>query len=219
MSALYLAVNEATRIRERWVKALLVVWGPFAHYRRAMVKEFSRRKMDKVLNSPNVTAHRLTDNGLIPNNPRLPLLIYHNAIRLRDDDPASAVERILAGNKWGASWRNGIYPYHHYHSTAHEVLVVTRGSARVQLGGEKGITQKIHPGDVILIPAGVGHKNLGASNDLEIVGAYPKGQDWDMNCGKRTERPRADQNIARVRLPETDPIYGADGPLLDYWRS
>ena len=144
--------------------------------------------------------------------------MYHHALRLRENDPASAVERILAANSWGGSWRNGIYPYHHYHSTAHEVLVVTCGSARVQLGGEKGITQKIHAGDVVVIPAGVGHKNLGATNDFEIVGGYPKGQDWDMNYGKRTERPRVDQNIARVPLPKMDPIYGGDGPLLDYWR-
>ena len=183
-----------------------------------MVKETLGRGTDQFLNRPDVSAHRLTDDGAIPNNPRLPLLIYHHALRLAEDDPAAAVERIIAANSWAGSWRNGIYPYHHYHSTAHEVLVVTRGSARVQLGGEKGTVQKIHAGDVILIPAGVAHKNLGSSNDFEIVGAYPEGQDWDMNYGKRTERPRTDQNIARVPLPKMDPTYGADGPLLDYWR-
>jgi len=175
-------------------------------------------KIDERLNLPNALSFLLQDDGRIPNS-KYPLLIYQAVVKNGDRSLAALFEELFRAHKWGGSLRDGIYTYHHYHSTAHEVLVVTRGSARVQLGGEKGITQKIHPGDVILIPAGVGHKNLGASNDLEIVGAYPKGQDWDMNCGKRTERPRADQNIARVRLPETDPIYGADGPLLDYWRS
>jgi len=183
-----------------------------------MVKETSRRKIDQLVNEPHVTAHRLVDDGVIPNNPRVPLLIYRRALRLPEEESESAVEQLLTVNRWGKSWRNGIYPYHHYHSTAHEVLAVCRGNARVQLGGEKGIEQKIQAGDVIIIPAGVGHKNLGASNDFQIVGAYPKGQDWDMCYGKKTERARAEQNIARVPLPEADPIYGADGPLLDYWR-
>ena len=183
-----------------------------------MVKETARRQNDQFVNPPDISARRLVDDGLILNNPRLPLLIYHRALRLPEEEPESAVEQLLAANHWAGSWRNGIYPYHHYHSTAHEVLTVCRGSARVQLGGEKGIDQKIHAGDVIIIPAGVGHKNLGASNDFQIVGAYPKVQDWDMCYAKRTERPKAEHNIARVSLPEADPIYGAEGPLLDYWR-
>ena len=183
-----------------------------------MVKETSRKRTDQLVNPPDVTAHRLVDDGAIPNNPRLPLLIYHRALRLPDEQPESAIEHLLATNHWGGSWRNGIYPYHHYHSTAHEVLAVCRRSARVQLGGEKGIMQKINAGDVIVIPAGVGHKNLGASSDFLIVGAYPKGQDWDMCYGKRTEHQRAEHNIARVPLPVADPVYGADGPLLYYWR-
>jgi uncharacterized protein YjlB len=117
------------------------------------------------------------------------------------------------------TWRNGIYSYHHYHSTAHEVLGCYRGSAKVQFGGESGIVEELSAGDVVIIPAGVGHKNLGASADFAVVGAYPRGQDYDMNYGKPGERPRADENIARVPLPETDPIFGKDGPLLRHWRT
>jgi uncharacterized protein YjlB len=171
-----------------------------------------------IVHPPRVTAHRLKDDGAISNNPRLPLLIYEGALKLPERNAASEIERLLESNQWGGSWRNGIYPYHHYHSTAHEVLIVYGGSATVQLGGEGGITQTIHPGDVLIIPAGVGHKNLGSSDDFEVVGAYPAGQKWDMCYGKPGERPQADKNIARVALPRVDPVYGLKGPLLDHWR-
>jgi uncharacterized protein YjlB len=174
---------------------------------------------EKILATPEIRSCRLKDDGAIPNNPRLPLLIYKRALSLPGQDPAAAIERLLAKNQWGGSWRNGIYFYHHYHSTAHEVLVAFCGSTTVQLGGEHGITETIEPGDVLLIPAGVGHKNLGSSNDFAIVGAYPAGQNWDMCYGKPGERPRADENIDRVPLPKADPIYGTAGPLMEQWRT
>jgi uncharacterized protein YjlB len=172
-----------------------------------------------IVNPSTPIVHVLPDTGTIPNNAKCPLLIYRGALTLPEKDPAATIEHLLKSNHWGGSWRNGIYPYHHYHSTAHEVLICYRGTAHVQLGGEPGIIQAINVGDVILIPVGTGHKRLHASDDFAIVGAYPKGQDWDMCYGKPGERPRTDQNIARVPLPEADPIYGEDGPLLKHWKS
>lgn len=168
-------------------------------------------------NPPRVEAHRLKDDGAIPNNPKLPLLLYQVAIKLPENEPAREIEQLLSRNHWTDSWRNGIYPYHHYHSTAHEVLVVYSGHAKVQLGGEQGLTREITAGDVLVLPAGTGHKNLGASTDFAIVGAYPRGQDWDMCYGKPGERPKADERIAHVPLPEADPIYGPGGPLVEQW--
>lgn len=168
------------------------------------------------VNAPQVRAVVLKDDGVFPNN-ELPLLLYQNAVRLPPRDPASAFEQLFTAHAWGKSWRNGIYSYHHYHSTAHEVLGVFSGTATVQLGGDGGITQQLRAGDVVLIPAGVAHKNLGASDDFGVVGAYPAGQNWDMNYGKPGERPRADDNIARVPLPNVDPVYGANGPLTEHW--
>ena len=69
-----------------------------------------------------------------------------------------------------------------------------------------------------MISAGVGHKNLGSSSDFHVVGAYPPRQNVDMNYGKPGERPRVDENIARVALPAVDPVFGKTGPLLDHWR-
>jgi uncharacterized protein YjlB len=170
-----------------------------------------------ILKTPRFQATKLADDGTIPNNADLPLLVYEDALKLPPDDPAGMIEALLATNHWNGSWRNGIYPYHHYHSTAHEVLVVFAGSATVQLGGERGIRQTIQPGDVIILPAGVGHKNLGHSADFAIVGAYPEGQRWDMCYGRPGERPEANQNISRVALPRCDPIFGVKGPLMDQW--
>jgi len=165
---------------------------------------------------PDVLFQELKDDGVFPNS-RLPLVLYRLAVRLAGKDPAAVFEQLFAENGWHGSWRNGIYPYHHYHSTAHEVLGVYRGSARVQLGGERGVVHEVHPGDVIIIPAGVAHKNLGSSGDFGVVGAYPEGQDWDMNYGKPGERPKSDRNIRRVALPKADPVYGVAGPLMEKW--
>ena len=167
--------------------------------------------------NPVIIAHQLADNGVIPNNPKLPLMIYKEALKLPEREAAESIEELLRANQWGGSWRNGIYPYHHYHSTAHEVLLVFCGSAKVQLGGGRGITETISPGDVIILPAGVGHKNLASSQDFAIVGAYPEGQDWDICYGKPGERPRVDRNIARVEMPKADPVYGPNGPLMQRW--
>jgi uncharacterized protein YjlB len=144
-------------------------------------------------------------------------LALQGALVLPEAGPATVFEALFGANQWGASWRNGVYGYHHYHSTAHEVLGVYGGAAQVQFGGERGLVLRVGPGDVVIIPAGVAHKNLGASQDFRVVGAYPRGQRWDMCYGKPGERPRADQNIARVPVPEADPVYGSDGPLIEHW--
>jgi len=156
------------------------------------------------------------DDGAIPNS-RYPLLLYRGVIKLGTTDPAGQIEDQLAANNWTNSWRNGIYPFHHYHSTSHEVLGIYRGSATVRLGGEQGGDFVVQAGDIIVIPAGVGHKNLGASADFGVVGAYPDGRQWDLLTGKPGERPRADQNIAALPIPDNDPVYGSNGPLGKLW--
>ena len=161
----------------------------------------------------NVTVRILSDDGTFPNNERLPVLVYRDVLQGADE-----IEKTFHRHGWRGSWRNGIYSYHHYHSTAHEVLGVATGSARVQLGGPQGEQFDLEAGDVVVIPAGVAHKNLASSDDFLVVGAYPQGQDYDMNYGKSGERPKTDENIARTPLPETDPVYGSDGPLTEHWK-
>ena len=166
-----------------------------------------------------VKSHLLTDDGTIPNNSTLPLLLYPSAIDFGTHDPAVVFEEIFEANGWGMTWRNGIFSYHHYHSNAHEVLAIARGTVKVHLGGEEGIITNVKAGDVIVIPAGCGHKNLGNSPDLLVIGAYPPGPYCDLCTGRLEERPQVLKNIEGVALPQTDPVYGADGPLLDRWVS
>ena len=170
----------------------------------------------EVVGSPRVEAHCLGDDGTFPNNDALPLLVYRGAFRLPNGDPATAIEAVFEANGWPPAWRFGVFDFHHYHSTAHEALGVLAGRARLQFGGPEGPAVEAEPGDVIVIPAGVAHKCLEASG-FRVVGAYPRGQDFDMNRGTPGERPATEANIARVPLPEADPVLGADGPLRQHW--
>ena len=61
------------------------------------------------------------DDGSVPNNPALPFVVYRGAIDLAGTaDPEEVVEKVITGNGWGETWRNGIYEYVHYHSMIHE---------------------------------------------------------------------------------------------------
>jgi len=169
------------------------------------------------LKEPKVTSKVLKDDGTFPNN-ALPVLIYHGAFDMVQDNPASQIEQTFDSNLWGGVWRNGMYTYHHYHSTSHEVIACYGGEARIQLGGPSGISADLVAGDVIIIPAGVAHKNVTCSANFRIVGAYPRGQhNYDLRRGLPGERPRVDERIARVPLPDSDPVYGAAGPLVREW--
>jgi uncharacterized protein YjlB len=160
---------------------------------------------------------QLRDDGSFPNS-RFPLIILREAAQWRGREPGGVFEHCFAEHDWLNSWRGGIYSHHHYHSTAHEVMGVFSGWARVQFGGESGVTQNIFTRDVVIIPAGVAHKNAGSSDDFRVVGAYAGGLDWDIKRGLPGERPEADEHIRRVPLPKCDPIYGEDGPLKHLWQ-
>jgi uncharacterized protein YjlB len=148
---------------------------------------------------------------------RLPLLVYRRALAPEERDSAAVFERLFARNGWRGSWRDGIYPFHHFHSTSHEVLGVAGGTARVRFGGENGASLEVAAGDVVVIPAGVGHKNEGSSADFLVVGAYPEGRDWDVRRGDPAEREEVMANLARVPLPGADPVRGPGGPLAASW--
>ena len=158
------------------------------------------------------------DDGAIPNNPTLPLVHYRSPVRLTHaPDSAAVLEELFASNGWGGSWRNGIYDFLHYHSGSHEVLGIARGHARVHFGGRNGKIVALRAGDVVILPAGTGHQRVAASRDLLVVGAYTAAGQYDECKGSPEEHAHALQSIPRVALPARDPVYGADGPLLDCW--
>ena len=162
--------------------------------------------------SATVERISLQQNGWVPNNPHLPVLFYHRA--LGAGDPA-AFEALSGRNGWPAQWRNGIYPYHHYHSTAHEVLGIIRGSAQLFLGGPAGRATAVEAGDVLVLPCGTGHCRVTASDDFLVVGAYPAGQDWDI-C-RRAPTPAMVVRMGQLPFPASDPLGGLHGALVSAW--
>ena len=162
----------------------------------------------------NVITHLLPPSGSIPNHPHWPLLIYPAVL---DKPTPEAFEQMFDRNRWPAAWRNGVFPFHHYHSNGHEVLGVYSGDVTVQFGGEGGVTLTASPGDVIVLPAGTGHKKLSSRGALGVVGAYPEGQDPETCMPPFARANRNIDKIARVPLPAADPVYGPAGPLFTYW--
>ncbi len=161
------------------------------------------------------------DDGAVPNNPALPALVYKSALDLAAErDPEAAIEHLFAGNGWGyGQWRDGIYPFTHYHSMIHEALGIARGTATVQLGGERGETLEVSAGDVVVLPAGTGHKRLSGSAGLLVIGAYPPQGTYNLCRGDNpADRERALKTIADVPDPASDPVHGESGPLVKLWR-
>jgi len=160
------------------------------------------------------------DDGMIPNNPTLPLVLHRGAIDLYGTpDPERLIEKTFAANGWGDMWRNGIFPYVHYHSMIHEALGVARGRAKVRFGGDSGREIEIAAGDVAILPAGTGHQCLSKSADLMVIGAYPANGKYDLCRGSKAEHARALASIPQVPLPGADPVFGPQGPLVALWRS
>jgi uncharacterized protein YjlB len=157
------------------------------------------------------------DDGLVPNHPRWPLIIYRTPVRLPEElDPAAVFEDLFDRNGWRDSWRAGIYDFMHYHSRIHEVLGVARGRVRVLFGGKAGRRLELRAGDVAILPAGTGHRCVGAK-DLLVVGAYPAAGTYDECRDNCADHDKAVKTIPKVPRPRKDPIYGANGPLLRLW--
>lgn len=166
-----------------------------------------------------VQAFRFKDDGETPNNPDLPMLVYRSAIALDGErDPAAPFERAFARHGWGDGWRNGIHAFRHFHTTAHEALGIARGRATVEFGGAKGQTLTVEAGDVVVLPAGTGHRRLSSSSDLLVVGAYPLNSAVDQNRPGEVDHATAIAAITAVPVPEMDPVHGATGPLTELWK-
>ena len=167
------------------------------------------------LRDVQITARQIAAYQRIPNTSvqSKPLMVYHKAFN------ASASELSKLFEKAGAvvpQWTYGMYNFTHYHSTTHEVLGVISGRATLCFGGELNpdrFEHTVESGDLIIVPAGVGHRRLDDGGAFKMVGAYPPHKHWDMCYGRPGEEANL-KNIANQPWFQLDPLYGKDGPAL-----
>jgi uncharacterized protein YjlB len=178
----------------------------------------SRDQLAGLIRQRKAHAFRFRDDGIIPNHPRWPLIVYRSVVRFPASlDPAAVLEDLFENNGWGNSWRDGIYDYVHYHSRIHEVLGIAGGAGKVQFGGKRGRTLRLKAGDVVVLPAGTGHQCLWASQDFLVIGAYPPSGHYDV-CTSSKDHERALRTIPKVARPGKDPIFGNRGPMIKAWK-
>jgi uncharacterized protein YjlB len=176
-------------------------------------------KIRRVLTNIHIDNILCKRNKNFPNS-QYPVLIYRHCLELPKfkNKAVEIVQKIFARNKWSNSWQNGIYDFHHYHSTTHECMAIVQGKARVIFGGPKGKPAEVITGDVIILPAGTGHKCTKHSDDFLCVGAYPQAKDYDTNYGKASEYDEAVRRIKTLSIPLKDPVFGNEGFLKSYWK-
>lgn len=161
----------------------------------------------------------LSENEPFPNN-AYPVLYFENVLSevLEEDYTAEEVLKLFELNGYTNGWVNGIMERHHFHSNAHEALACTNGEVRVQLGGPHGEMVTFRKGDVVLLPAGTSHKKLDATENFEIVGAYPTSDpEHDFQYGDTDSYDEIKERISLVDKPETDPVTGSPANIETYW--
>ncbi|KAJ9643128.1 hypothetical protein H2201_009002 [Coniosporium apollinis] len=173
--------------------------------------------------------HFIAPTPYVPNS-KLPVLIYRAVLQGFDRE---CILEHIQGNNWlkGGQWKT--YRTAHFHSNTHECYAVLSGKSTYSLGKspvdadfseeghENGKKLQVAQGDVFVLPAGVSHCSIDSEGDYEYIGFYPEGSPkWDMNYCKETpeQTRRKAVDCYNVPIPDTDPVYGASGPLPIIWQ-
>ncbi|SAL39522.1 cupin domain-containing protein [Caballeronia telluris] len=157
----------------------------------------------------------LDRNGWVPNNRRLPVLLYRGVIDGAQPGGAERFEALFARHGWPPQWRDSVFDYHHYHSTAHEALGIATGRAQLIIGGPGGRVIGVQAGDALVLPAGTGHCLLASEGRFQVVGAYPPGQQWDIRRDALDEDEL--RRMEALPFPKSDPVGGAQGEVARLW--
>ena len=186
-------LTSSTTLQRQWGKVQKLAW-------HSSSKSSSSTPLFEILQI------YMKDDGTYPNNEDYPTLIYKNAFHGSETDG----RQLLLANKndWTEPWVWGIFSFHHYHTKAWELLLCVCGSASVQVGGDTGPTVKIEKGDLLLVPPGVAHKQLGEESGFSLPGSYPTfGFDGRIDTcrGKPTDEER--RRIQECYVPKIDPLF------------
>uniref|UniRef100_A0A7S2BYP1 Cupin type-2 domain-containing protein n=1 Tax=Florenciella parvula TaxID=236787 RepID=A0A7S2BYP1_9STRA len=158
------------------------------------------------------------DSGFT-NNAQWPLIVYKHALRMDEDEDegqdqgCDRMVSLMVSNGWTRPWAWGVFSYHHYHSTAWEALLCVQGSADIQLGGPQGPTFDVQPGDCLLIPPGVAHKQLSEQGGFTLLGAYPDHNGCrtpSADTCRRAPTAKQQASIERCPAPLRCPLFGTD---------
>ncbi len=169
----------------------------------------------RAMSEPRIETHLLQAGEGMPGG-RFPLVVYRQVLSGEALSPEGC-EALFRRNGWQGTWVNGVFPYWHYHLRSHEVLGCVAGSARIGFGGDQGVVADVHAGDVVVIPAGVGHKRLSQQPGFQVVGGYPPGQDGTVTNPGDVDPETAERAVAAVPSPATDPVGVPGDGLPGLW--
>jgi uncharacterized protein YjlB len=154
----------------------------------------------------------LVENDDFPTRSRKDIIVYRNAVDPDAADCAEQFEALFTENGWRLEWRGRISDAGHFHSRAHEIIAIVKGSTILAFGGGKGKRFFLDAGDAVLVPPGLLHRQAGAwAGGVEAVGAIPEGVEWDLRREPPVDEP--DGGKAPVDRPCCDPILGMRGPF------
>jgi len=171
-----------------------------------------------------VSQHHIPAWHSIPNTSiqNKPLLIYHSAFK-KGISASQISSHLKSTGVVVPQWQYTVYKQSHFHSTAHEILSVVSGRARLCFGGEENpgrVEPVVEAGDLVIVPAGVAHCLLEDQSNshgagFTVIGSYPKGKNWDMCHGTGDEsEDEIRKSISRLSWFDQDPVYGRDGPAV-----